>query len=519
LKHSIAHVHAFMPRTAWMKKVDGGVSAITRHILRGMFLGEQSVSRAGIMLPIGAASSPIKVKIDFQALLGDEEALNAMWHSKGASGICPCALLCSVTNKQRPQDLADGVLAMTDIDPLLADISCPDLELCGLRSNEEVWHLCNLLEVCSKEALAEQEHISGLKLNPHSLLFDRELRAFVEPSSTTFDPMHVIFSNGILCSEIMKFMNELKRHVGAYFADVRSFVQEFGWKPKTELFNETRENNSHDSLKCGASELLSGYPLLRAFVVATYGVDAPEPYVVSIMLLFRICDEHHKLIRGLSGIEVEAIVQRLQLLCQAYLVAFVKAYGREAVRYKHHQLLHMALQILRNTRQLACWVTERKNIKAKEALQHNKNIGDISGTGLSRMLNAQVRLLENPGWATDLGRAQSFPELAVELSAQRVHISAQMSWNGTQLVNKDIMFLGVDRTYMVVIVACLSIDESCGVTKFGLLVRTCKRLSGTEFQSVWHVDSQISIYRLVSERVFQVRFHRYLACDQVEVLL
>ena len=516
LTNEEAWVTVALARTKWIKSVDGGVSKLTRLVMRSMFLGD--VAANGVVLPIGEGGGMVTVRWRFAALLADEEALNAMTFIKGAGGICPCALLCCVTNKQRPTDVAEGVRALTDIDPNVKDISCPDVNLCGLRKDEDVWRLCDRLSVCDKNTeLPELEHCTGLKWNPNTLLFDLELRSHFRPSShTVFDVMHILFSNGLVGSEIMRFMKRMKSEVGAYFHEVRQYSAEKGWKPERiqEAISPTREASAHDTLKAGASELLSVYPLLRAFILATYGADATEGFVISILTLFQICDLVWLLMRTNSPTRAEAAARRLDTLCRKYMTAFVAAYGRDAVRFKHHMLLHVASQVFKLKKLLSCWVTERKNLHLKLCLQSAKNHGAVTVNAMSRMLNMQVLALETPGWRDFLvDPVEPYPELASSLGAQRVGISRSMRWHQCSLSCNDIVFLDLDRTCMVVVVGCVGIDDS-----FGLLIRWCERASATDTTSLWHVHPDVGLQRLAEEVLVPVALFRFLSPGVLEVL-
>ena len=501
-------------RTKWAKKVKGGVSRLTRDILRGMFLGGGGVATDGVGLHLGGDVATV-VRIEFQSLLGDEEALNSMLDIKGASGICPCGVLCSVTNKQRPQDRELCISRLGDIDASIKDISCAELNLCGARSDEDVWRLCSDLEACSADDLPELEHATGLKLNLNAILFDKELRCFFKPSSsTTYDPMHVLFSNGLMNAEIMLFMSEMKQSVGAYFADVRKFHQDSKWKPKTELFSEAREKSCTEFLKAGATETMSGYTLPRRYILECYGNNASEPHVVSFLLLCEVCDEIRMHFKKMSEVDIKRSCSRLRDLTRKSLQTFVHAYGEHRVRFKHHQVLHLPDHIEKHMRMLNCWVLERKHIGSKEAIQHNRKVANLEGSGLSRMLNRQVRMLESPGWGSALLEpTRPFPEVTAALSATRADISSAMRWTGITLRISDVVFLDVSKSCLVVVVACVATD-----TAFAILVRVCLRLGGTDTASTWKVDPKLVLHELTSEGVCGVSFYRYLSADQLEVL-
>ena len=507
-----------MPRNTVLKKyhggVAGGISQVTRDLFRTMFLGDRSLATAGLALPIGA-DGPLTIRMHMAGILADEEALNNIWFIKGASGVCPCAVLCSVTNKQRPEDVDAGLRALTDIDGDIKDISCPDITLCGPRSNQAIWNMADQVKAALKKERITLEHCTGLKYAENTLLFDIPLRTYVHPAThTVLDAMHVLFSNGILNSEIMLFMEVMQHDVGAYFGDVRQFAAGKGWRPTKALdaISEVRERSSHEMLKAGASEVLAVYPLLRAFVVGAYGATATEPHVKSLLLLCQICD----IIRiAMRDGNAEEAAHTLRDLSHRYLLAFVEAYGRDKIRFKHHQLLHLPQSMARLKRLLTCFVTERKHIMAKLAMQHVKDPSVASDHGMSRMLNGQILALEAPGWLSVLsGSPKPFPEMALSLGAQRMDVSRSMRWNGISLTSNEVIFLDRQHTYLVIVVCCSQIDDS-----FGLLVRTCTRVSGTDTASCWHVDPDASVHRLTNECVFKVAFHRYVSSDTLEILL
>ena len=216
-----------------MKKVPGGWSSLTKEILRGMFLKDQ-ISTAGIQLPVNGG---VHVRVVFWALLADEEALSAMWCTTGASGTCPCGIMCSVTNKPIHTDVARGIPSLAALDPKIPDISCGEESKLGLRTDQDVWNMCDELEAAPAGQRAELQQFLGIKYQPDGLLYDRALRQFVSPTaSNRFDVMHIVASNGVLGVEMALMLGEMKRTLGAYFAEVRAFHTEEGWQPKTEIF-------------------------------------------------------------------------------------------------------------------------------------------------------------------------------------------------------------------------------------------------------------------------------------------
>ena len=91
-------------RTRALKTHPAKLSGFTRLLLRDLFFS-QDVNGQGIRI-LGRTA-----RVAFHALLADEEALSAMWHAKGSSGVMPCAICCTVTDK--PKAALDRSSALT----------------------------------------------------------------------------------------------------------------------------------------------------------------------------------------------------------------------------------------------------------------------------------------------------------------------------------------------------------------------------------------------------------------------
>ena len=144
---------------------------------------------------------------------------------------------------------------------------------------------------------------------------------------------------------------------------------------------------------------------------------------------------------------------------------------------------------------------------------NHKRLRNLAGGGMSGMLNVQIRQLEDPGWQTSLNFPVPYPEIASSLGAKQVEISRSMRWNGVQLACRDVVFLNLERTYLVVVVGCLKFDD-----RFGLIIKFCTRTSCTGTASCWDVDPSPTWYRLVNEIVLRVTAFKYISANMVEVI-
>ena len=228
----------------------------------------------------------------------------------------------------------------------------------------------------------ELETCVGINLHPDGILFDRELRKSFKPSgSHRYDPLHVIFSNGLLAAQIMLFMHDARHHTGKYFANFRASAEGMGWQTTGTAkvigaFSAAREKSSDASLKAGASELIAAYPVFRQWALTEFlRIPAMRASLRSLLLLLDVTDlVLEAATQQLRDEDVESIASRLDTAVFAYLEAFTNAHGRDQMRHKHHELTHLADQLRRDKRLLWCFTAERKHIIAKAVMVNSKKM-------------------------------------------------------------------------------------------------------------------------------------------------
>ena len=222
------------------------------------------------------------------------------------------------------------------------------------------------------------------------------------------------------------------------------------------------------------------------------------------------------LLKGMDGAMAVQAAGRMRGLISRYLIAHVKAYGAASCRFKHHQLLHIPDWICAWKRLLSCFVLERKHIAIKRALELQKGLRVMCRAGLNQQMLHSVHLLECPGWVSHLIDAVPYPEMDASLGARNAQVSRSIRWQGANARCKDVVFLDYGLTYLVVVVACVSFET--GHLEFGLVVNCGARISSHGTQSVWRIDPEPALYRLVDEPMIHVAFFRQLADDTIEVL-
>lgn len=501
--------------TTVSKLVPAQLSGLTRHVVKDMVCGDRAANTAGIVLPLGVGRRPELVRIHYHATLADEEALSLMLGLKGASGIAPCAMRCWCVGKEKQQDIDRGLKPLTARGANIVDITCVKKADIVLKCDADVWDDCEYL-AANAEQRAEIAMCVGINYHPDGILFDRELRRSFKPSTThRYDPLHILFSNGILASEIMLFFKEAKRHVGVTFAQFREYAERVCWhspekrfKPQG-VFSAAREKSSDASLKAGASELIAVYAVLRQWALAVFGhISAMRPSMKSLLLLLDVVDLVLKAATTrLRADDVEDIASRLDIAVFTYLEAFADGHGRGEMKHKHHELCHLADQLRKDKRLLWCFTVERKHIVAKSLMQHNRSLRAFARGAVSRMLMAQIGCLnDNPGWVTRLDDpAWDFDDLG-----PGARMSRGMRFMDCKVVCGNPLFVGHGHAFLILVVACVAVDG-----RFGVLGHQCLRVRGGDpYSSEWAVQPPIGQRLLVPADAIQVARHWRFAADR-----
>ena len=108
------------------------------------------------------------------------------------------------------------------------------------------------------------------------------------------------------------------------------------------------------------------------------------------MKLREVCDLVREAVQCPPAARVKEIATLLQVAISKYLDAFKEAYGVDAMRFKHHQLMHIVAQLLRDLMMLTCFTLERKHITSMQCFANYKNAEFMPAGALARMVNAQV---------------------------------------------------------------------------------------------------------------------------------
>ena len=190
-------------RTRDLARIEAGISALTRHLLRAFFVDQPDNFTNRVTLILGGR--PILIHAKLRHVVADEAALKAVYHIKGASGLKPCVKCQNVFS--RTSNLA-GNGRIT--------IACSDVSQFKPATDQDVWDAFDDLAARSamgltKKRFGQLEKAAGLNFNPNALLADAQLRSIITPvSMRTDDWAHIFFQSGIFQMELRLFLDRLK---------------------------------------------------------------------------------------------------------------------------------------------------------------------------------------------------------------------------------------------------------------------------------------------------------------------
>ncbi len=393
--------------------------------------------------------------------------------------------------------------------PSIVEIDCIDEQKFVANTDEEVWRQFDLLMasvgVVGKGELEARQKAAGLTIVNNGVLSDMELRRFVKPvSSHTYDWMHTWLSNGVCSVEVYKFLQACK---GSGFNDVYPKLEEyckaewcFPYQHRSQarsihsMFCKSREAASKEHWRSSASELLTGYPLLRHFAERVVAIHYPalQQHVESLCLCFRVVD----ILQDTKGGTIDTSL--LQRAIVQHLRKHRSVYGPTDWLPKLHFALHLPRQVERDQVLTDCFVLERPHLLPKTITNEIKNPITFERSAIARVLLARMQDLERfderPGL---MGKDVTMcPELSRALGADAV-LSSAGRFDGIHIQRGDVLL--VDGYTFHLSAVCKSDD------RFFFL--------GAVFDSVRYLSPSSGVWRLQSGlQMLQWREQRVRRC-------
>jgi hypothetical protein len=330
--------------------------------------------------------------------LQDADALRAKWSIKGHNGVKPC-MHCNVCfMKGHP---------LVGRDPRFVDIT--DLKWSNVKDHQakdaELWAAQDeLLQV--QRGKKKLETLYGMNTEPEGLLAAVELRHWVKPSASTYDPMHVYFSKGIAEIEISLLCSKLGEMYD--FDLVNSFVNS-GW-----VWQERMKLRLHSGgVKGMASEVLTTVTMLRHFLNKVVAPALPAERA-SFEALANVVEQMQKMKRTINVPDEEA--DELDRLQDLHFTAFKEAYGTDPIVPKHHQAIHLGPQAKKRKLWVDAYPCERKHMEPKEVVECYDRAKVIKHVELTLVSRLNVLQLQDMSGGTIAAHLQE-PVLQLQVGA------------------------------------------------------------------------------------------------------
>ena len=385
----MAHEDAWLPVAFLLREhvagVAGGLAAVLRHVSNTLH-AEESLLGFPLPLPSGARWCVLGPRTLF---LGDMDAQRATWSFKGSAGLKPCMHCLNVLSKD------SGLSGHPFV-----EIDEPSLQNCVAFKDADVFSFAEELAATERAgARAEKEKLCGINHCPEGLLLDRAGRQHLPPSAALTDAFHCYFSNGCASWEL-GFMVECLRKEGAPLAALQEAIEwrrpgsgKSPWRgAKLWLHPKMWDKEGY---KGDGHQAWALVPLLFLLASEHLGDRAHcRDKLRSFGCLARICHELRCLLYLYRPI-VPADVDRLVELQSEHQKAFVVAWGRAAIKPKHHHRLHVPAAAVALGRLPSTEQHEKKHrcVKGTGVLDRRKRV--LHADPASLQLAVLPRLIES----------------------------------------------------------------------------------------------------------------------------
>jgi len=349
-----------------LDRVSGGMSRVMALVSRELHC-EKHLSGFYLSLPSGQKWCSLRAKTYF---VSDGDAQRATWSVKGSSGLKPCLFCCNVLSKSCLQDVQEPFCTITAADPQLF-LPFRDQEYCEAADE--------LQRAASKTNRQKLEKVLGITYAEGGLLVDKVARLHMPPSSSCVDVLHVYFSNGVASWEIGKMMKILEEE-GISLETLRDSASSSDWRKPASTKNASaylRNVLLHPKMLDESGFRGQGRDAWRLVFLLHYYVlqlleDRQQLARESFSLLRAICSELRFFKYRFTPITEARSLDRLVSLQTEHQAAYVKSYGADAIKPKHHHRFHIAESTLKLNWLPNCEVHESKHRHLKGCLLDNQ---------------------------------------------------------------------------------------------------------------------------------------------------
>lgn len=420
-----------------MQRCRYGFASVVRSILE--YIREET--RHGFTIDFGTEFPAQVIQVDQVLLLGDHENHRSTLGCKGASGFKCCLKCVNCLSIGKAEHVRGHI-----------DVACPDVSSFTLQNDETVHATAVLLrEQPNKSKREEAEKMLGWvwEALEHGPLMSPLLSRWLSITGVIYDPMHDLWSNGLIGQELSLWRDCLTNNLGTTLEQLRGYASL--WRPVRNSFAQSLGNPEalfQEKLwKCGQDYRgdAKGCDLALTLAVA-YGEEIVRARtgnsivlaaLDSLRALKLVCMKVQSLKKDPAGAEA------LRALQQYHVNLHVAAYGKDHVRPKLHFSLHIPEQVLRFRKLLDCFCCERKNSAFKNLMQTKGFVRDFNKSVLLELVSHDLHEVhEAESWGPRL-LGSKLPEISI--GAQSAVVSATLEFKCIRYCRGQFLILEQDR--------------------------------------------------------------------------
>ena len=365
-------------RTDRVKQLEGGMAQVFSMVLVFMFSsGGHSFKDSGVQLEF-ADGTRVRLFAVLEMILQDCGAHKQVFCVKGESGLKQCLGCRNFYAKDHgivDEEADESLLTCSSVNPAELDFATDD------EVRATVKRLAGFKLTLENKLFKVREVACGFNHQKFNMLLNPALDNVVRPvSNFAHDWMHTMVVTGawntVMYLLIMALVTDGRakdahQQIGAYVSLWTLPARVSGTKlPVADTFATSRWKSSAKAkhFKCSASEALSMYALVRAYIVMTFlragiCVAQCQAYVACCDVLDLLTSQMHGCVR----------VSQFKAAVDNFLRACVDAGWADYLHPKFHWTIHLVLELQRFDVLLSCWVHERKHAMVLRYLRDIRN--------------------------------------------------------------------------------------------------------------------------------------------------
>jgi len=388
-------------RTEVVKELNGGVSFISKLLLRKLLVDTAGSLRTGIMLHIRGRSQPLLLFAELFINCADLDGFFKFCLSKGSMANVPCPWCFNIVSIKSKYALANNVLRAFD---------CLEKRDVIFHSDESIRSTLKTMRALAREVeagrkdpseLAQMEQDTGYNHCDENVLLDDELD--IKFASTAHcDWFHTylqtdIFNSGAYITFLERQNPPITRCQIGTFVD--SYSTATNVPDVSGLFHGTCISSDSVHFKCSASQGLTLYPILAIFFADVVPEDVCPRQTKSFLSL---CDVLDCLVMTKEGIDAMP-ADTLEPVIMTHLHNVLGAYSNLFWALKFHvAAMHLVRQYRGHLVLISLFTHERRHKLLKRYIKDRHNTTSFERGLMEEVTLQHIYDLRTQWWRSEL---------------------------------------------------------------------------------------------------------------------